>query len=68
LNEALASEIICVLRYQFHHFMATGIHSEAIADVFQEHAEDEQEHAGRIATRIKQLGGKPEMNPMKLAS
>jgi bacterioferritin len=67
LNEALASEIICVLRYQFHYFMATGIHSKAIADVFREHAEDEQGHAGRIAARIKQLGGKPEMNPSSLA-
>ena len=63
LNEALATEIICVLRYQFHYFMATGIHSEAIADEFREHANEEQEHAGRLAARIKQLGGKPEMNP-----
>jgi bacterioferritin len=45
LNEALATEIICVLRYQFHYFMATGIHSEAIADEFREHANEEQEHA-----------------------
>src|SRR5215510_12454889 len=67
LNEALATEIICVLRYQFHYFMATGIHSKAIADEFREHAEEEQEHAGRIAERIKQLGGKPEMNPTTVA-
>ena len=67
LNEALATEIICVLRYQFHYFMATGIHSKAIADEFREHAEEEQEHAGRIAARIKQLGGKPEMNPITVA-
>jgi bacterioferritin len=67
LNEALATEIICVLRYQFHYFMATGIHSKAIADEFREHAEEEQEHAGRIAERIKQLGGKPEMNPITVA-
>ena len=67
LNEALATEIVCVLRYQFHYFMATGIHSEAIADEFREHANEEQEHAGRIAARIKQLGGKPEMNPSSLA-
>jgi bacterioferritin len=67
LNEALATEIICVLRYQFHYFMSTGIHSEAIADEFREHAEDEQAHAGRIAARIKQLGGKLEMNPSYLA-
>jgi len=67
LNEALATEIICVLRYQFHYFMATGIHSQAIAEEFREHAEEEQEHAGRIAERIKQLGGKPEMNPITVA-
>jgi bacterioferritin len=67
LNEALATEIICVLRYQFHYFMATGIHSEAIADEFREHANEEQEHAGRIAARLKQLGGKPEMNPSSVA-
>jgi len=66
LNEALATEIICVLRYQYHYFMATGIHSEAIADEFQEHANEEQEHAGRLAARIKQLGGKPEMNPVEI--
>jgi bacterioferritin len=63
LNEVLATEIICVLRYQFHYFMATGIHSPAIAEQFREHAVEEQEHAGRIAARIKQLGGKPNMNP-----
>jgi len=66
LNEALATEIICVLRYQFHYFMATGIHSKAVAEEFREHAEEEQEHAGRIAERIKQLGGKPEMNPVEI--
>ena len=67
LNEALATEIVCVLRYQFHYFMATGIHSKAIAEEFREHADEEQEHAGRIAERIKQLGGKPEMNPIAVA-
>jgi bacterioferritin len=63
LNEALATEIVCVLRYRFHYFMATGIHSAAVAEEFLEHANEEQEHADRIARRIKQLGGKPEMNP-----
>jgi bacterioferritin len=63
LNEALATEIVCVLRYQFHYFMATGIHSQAVKAEFKEHAREEQEHAERIAERIKQLGGKPEMNP-----
>ncbi|MBO0861033.1 MAG: hypothetical protein J2P21_21625, partial [Chloracidobacterium sp.] len=67
LNEALLSEIVCVLRYQFHYQMATSAHSEAITDEFQEHANEEQEHAGRLAARIKQLGGKPEMNPSSLA-
>ncbi len=63
LNEALATEIVCVLRYRFHYYMATGIHSQAIKEEFLEHANDEQEHANWIAERIKQLGGKPEMNP-----
>jgi bacterioferritin len=67
LNEALATEIVCVLRYQFHYFMATGIHSAAVAEEFRQHATEEQEHANRIAERIKQLGGKPEMNPALLA-
>ena len=63
LNEALATEIVCVLRYRFHYVMATGIHSQAVKAEFKEHALEEQEHAERIAERIKQLGGKPEMNP-----
>ena len=67
LNEALATEIVCVLRYQFHHFMATGIHSAAVAEEFLEHATEEQQHANMIAERIKQLGGKPQMNPAVVA-
>lgn len=67
LNEALATEIVCVLRYRFHYFMSTGIHSAAVADEFLQHAKEEQEHADRIAGRIKQLGGKPEMNPSNIA-
>jgi bacterioferritin len=63
LNEALATEIVCVLRYKFHYFMASGLHSQAVKEEFKEHADDEQEHADWIAERIKQLGGKPEMNP-----
>jgi bacterioferritin len=63
LNQALATEIVCTLRYKFHYFMASGIHSQAIKQEFKEHAAEEQEHADRIAERIKQLGGKPEMNP-----
>ncbi|HZT02488.1 MAG TPA: ferritin-like domain-containing protein [Steroidobacteraceae bacterium] len=66
LNEALATELVCTLRYQFHYFMATGIHSQAVKQEFKEHAREEQEHAERIAERIKQLGGKPVMNPAML--
>ena len=68
LNEALATEIVCVLRYKFHYYMATGIHSQAVKQEFLEHAAEEQEHADWIAERIKQLGGKPEMNPAVLTS
>jgi len=68
LNEALATEIVCVLRYKFHYFMASGIHSQAVKEEFKEHAAEEQEHADRIAERIKQLGGKPEMNPSILTN
>jgi bacterioferritin len=67
LNEALATEIVCVLRYRFHHFMATGIHSSAIAKEFLVYAQEEQVHADLIAARIKQLGGKPEMDPAVVA-
>ncbi|HSE42508.1 MAG TPA: ferritin-like domain-containing protein [Acidobacteriota bacterium] len=63
LNEALATEIVCVLRYRFHYFMATGLHSPAVAEEFLEHSKEEQEHADSLAQRIKQLGGKPQMNP-----
>ncbi len=66
LNEALATELVCVLRYKFHYFMATGIHSQAAKAEFLEHANEEQQHADQIAERIKQLGGKPEMNPADL--
>jgi bacterioferritin len=68
LNEALATEIVCVLRYKFHYFMASGIHSQAVKAEFLEHAGEEQVHADQIAERIKQLGGKPEMNPAILTS
>lgn len=66
LNTALATELVCVLRYRYHAVMATGIHSESIRGEFEEHANDEQEHANRLAERINQLGGKPEMNPSGL--
>ena len=68
LNEALATELVCVHRYRFHYFMATGIHSQSVKSEFKEHAEEEQEHADRIAERIKQLGGKPQMNPAAITA
>ena len=63
LNEALATEIVCVLRYKRHYFMAVGIHAQAVAAEFQEHAAEEQGHADQIAERITQLGGAPNFNP-----
>ena len=63
LNEALATEIVCVLRYKRHYFMASGIHAESVAAEFLEHANDEQGHADLIAARIVQLGGEPNFNP-----
>jgi bacterioferritin len=63
LNEALATEIVCVLRYKSHYFMAKGIHAQAVADEFLEHANEEQGHADQIAERITQLGGAPNLNP-----
>ena len=68
LNEALATEIVCVLRYRFHYFMASGIHKEGAAAEFLEHSNEEQRHADMIAERIKQLGGKPQMNPGVIAN
>src|SRR3954465_9365456 len=68
LNEALATEIICTLRYKRHYYMAKGIHAEAVAAEFQEHAAEEQEHADRIAERITQLGGAPDFSPQGLAT
>jgi bacterioferritin len=63
LNEALATEIVCVLRYRRHYFMAQGIHADPIAAEFLQHANDEQGHADQIAARIIQLGGEPNFNP-----
>jgi bacterioferritin len=68
LNEALATEIICVLRYKRHYFMAQGIHAESVAAEFEEHAADEQHHADQIAERITQLGGAPDFSPGGLAT
>lgn len=63
LNEALATEIVCVLRYKRHYFMASGIDAQPVADEFLQHANEEQQHADSIAARITQLGGEPNFNP-----
>lgn len=68
LNEALATELICNLRYRRHFFMASGVHAESVKAEFQEHAVQENEHADQIAERIVQLGGAPDFNPASLAS
>ncbi len=68
LNEALATEIVCVLRYKRHYFMARGIHSSSVKAEFLEHAAEEQVHADRIAERIVQLGGEPDFSPKGLLS
>jgi bacterioferritin len=63
LNEALATEIVCVLRYKRHYFMASGIYAEGVAAEFLQHANEEQGHADQIARRIVQLQGEPNFNP-----
>jgi len=63
LNEALATEIVCVLRYRRHYFMASGINADSVAAEFLQHSNDEQGHADQIAQRIVQLGGEPNLNP-----
>lgn len=67
LNEALATELVCVLRYRRHYFMADGVLAEAIKQEFLVHAQEEQAHADQIAERIVQLGGAPDFNPEGLA-
>jgi bacterioferritin len=68
LNEALATEIVCVLRYKRHHYTAKGIHSLAVAEEFLEHAKEEQGHADKIAERITQLDGEPNFDPAGILS
>jgi bacterioferritin len=68
LNEALATEIVCVLRYRYHHFVASGIHADAVAAEFLVHATEEQAHADLIAQRIVQLNGDPNMDPAGLTA
>jgi len=68
LNEALATEIVCVLRYKHHYYAADGLNAEAVAQEFLEHAQQEQDHADQIAERITQLGGKPNFAPDSLST
>ncbi len=68
LNEALATEIVCVLRYKRHQFMAKGIHAQGAAAEFAQHAAEEQGHADLLAERIVQLGGAPDFSPAGLAA
>ncbi|MDR3368749.1 ferritin-like domain-containing protein [Rhodoferax sp.] len=68
LNESLATELVCVLRYRRHHFMARGIHSQAVAGEFLAHANEELNHADQIASRIIQLGGEPDFSPTTLVT
>ncbi|HWC98531.1 MAG TPA: ferritin-like domain-containing protein [Candidatus Sulfopaludibacter sp.] len=68
LNEGLATEIVCVLRYKRHQFMAHGLSAQSVADEFAEHAAEEQEHADMIAKRITELGGEPNFSPEGLLS
>ena len=68
LNEALATEIVCVLRYKRHYFMAQGIHADPIAQEFLQHANEEQGHADELAGRIVQLGGSPNFSPEGLTT
>ena len=68
LNDALATEIVCVLRYRRHYFMARGIHSGNVAEEFLSHSNEEQGHADQIAERIVQLGGEPNFSPEGLVN
>jgi bacterioferritin len=68
LNEVLATEIVCVLRYKNHYFMASGINAQPVAQEFLQHATEEQQHADWVAQRITQLGGTPNFNPEGLAT
>src|SRR6202161_3117744 len=68
LNHAVATEIVCVLRYKFHAVSATGLASEAVKEEFAQHAKEEEQHLDLLCERINQLGGKPKMNPEGLLS
>jgi bacterioferritin len=66
LNEVLATELVCVLRYKNHYYMAKGIHASSVEDEFLEHANEEQGHADMVAKRITELNGTCDMNPATL--
>jgi len=68
LNDAVATELVCVLRYKFHAIMATGINSESVRKEFEAHASEEQGHMELLAQRINQLGGKPDLNPANIST
>jgi bacterioferritin len=68
LNDALATELVCILRYKRHHYTATGLASPAIAEEFMVHAQEETEHSEKLAQRIVQLGGEPDFSPSTLLS
>ena len=68
LNEVLATELVCVLRYKRHYYMASGINAEPVAQEFLQHANEEQVHADLVAQRITQLQGEPNFNPEGLAT
>lgn len=67
LNESLATELVCTLRYKRHYFMAKGVKAQVAAEEFLEHAQQESSHADKLAERIVQLGGEPEFNPDTLS-
>ena len=68
LNQAVATEIVCILRYKFHAVCATGLASEAVKEEFAQHAREEEQHLDLLTERINQLGGKPDLNPDGVAS
>jgi len=68
LNEVLATEIVCTLRYKNHYFMARGVHGDSVAEEFLQHAREEEQHADQVAGRIALLGGVPNLNPEGLAT
>ena len=68
LNDALATELVCMLRYKRHYYMSSGIHAQSVAAEFLEHATEEQGHADRLAARIVQLGGEPDLDPQSFAA